>query len=144
MPRNWTKAVPVDNDPVLQHEKIGSDQPTLADIYRCFEESFNRQLKIMKSRFDHQEKKLNEFMEGTRATEQRSARLELDARQSRLTMEADGPSDTKTCERMEGAAAAVQAKHGDSYSANPVDPNPMCPTSFGDDPTGPPILLFKG
>ena len=35
------------------------------------------------------------------------------------------PSDTETRERTEGAAAAVQAKHGNSYSANRVDPDPI-------------------
>ena len=48
----------------------------------------------MKSRFGQQEKKLNEFMEEIRATEQHSASLEQNARQPRLTMEADVPSDT--------------------------------------------------
>ena len=33
-------------------------------------------------------------------------------------MEADVPSDTKTRERNEGAAALVQAKHGDGCSVN--------------------------
>ena len=50
------------------------------------------------------------------------------------------PSDTKTYERKEGAAAAVQAKHGDNYSANQVDPDPMCLASFGEDSSGPPAL----
>ena len=50
------------------------------------------------------------------------------------------PSDTKTRERTEGAAAAIQAKHGNSCSANQVDPDPMCLTNFGDDSTGPPAL----
>ena len=50
------------------------------------------------------------------------------------------PSDTKTYECKEGAAAAVQAKHGDNYSANQVDPDPMCLASFGEDSSGPPAL----
>ena len=37
-------------------------------------------------------------------------------------MEADGQADTKTRERTEGAATAVQAMHGDSCFANRVDP----------------------
>ena len=45
---------------------------------------------------------------------QRVARLEQDARQPRVVMESDGPADTKTRERTEGAAKAVQAKHGNS------------------------------
>ena len=67
----------------------------------------------MKNRFDQQDEKLNEFMEEMRATEQRSASLEQDTRQPRLAMEADVTADEKTRERTEGAAAAVQAKHGD-------------------------------
>ena len=55
-------------------------------------------------------------------------------------MEADAPLDTKARERTKGTAAAVQAKHGDSYSANRNDPNPTCLTSFGDDSTEPPAL----
>ena len=50
------------------------------------------------------------------------------------------PSDIKTRECTEGLAAAVQAKHGDSCSANQVDPYPMCLTCFGEDSTGPPAL----
>ena len=34
------------------------------------------------------------------------------------------PSDTKICERTEGAAAGVEAKHGDSRSAKRVQPGP--------------------
>ena len=64
--------------------------------------------------------------------------LEQDALQPRLTMEADGPANTKTRERTEGAATAVQAMHGDSCSTDWVDPDPMCFTSFGGDCTGPP------
>ena len=38
-----------------------------------------------------------------RNMEQRVARLEQEARQTRLVMEADGPADMKTRERTEGA-----------------------------------------
>ena len=75
-----------------------------------------------------------------RATKQRLAGLEQDVRQSRLAMEANVPSDTKTRERSESAAAAVQAKHGDSCSAKWVSAGPTSSTSFGDDFTGPPAL----
>ena len=109
--------------PSPRKKKFGPDQPTLADVYRLFEESFDRQLKITKSRFDQHEKKLNEFME-MRVTEKRSASLEQDARQPRLAMEADVPTE-------KSAATVVQAKHGDSCSSNRVDPDPMCLTSFG-------------
>ena len=41
-------------------------------------------------------------------------RMEHGARQPRLAMGADEPADTKTQERTEGAATAVQAMRGDS------------------------------
>ena len=71
---------------------------------------------------------------------QHVASLEQGARQPRLAMEVDGRADTKIRERTEGAATAVQAMNGDSCSANRVDPDPMCSTSFGDDCTGSPAL----
>ena len=46
-------------------------------------------------------------------------------------MEADGPSDTKSRRHTEGAAKAVQAMYGNSFSANRVNPDPMCLISFG-------------
>ena len=48
-------------------------------------------------------------------------------------MEADGQADKKTRERTEGAATAVQAMHGDSFSDSRVDPGPKTSnsTSFG-------------
>ena len=52
--------------------------------------------------------------------DQRFASLEQDPRQPRLAMEVDGPSNAKTSECTEGAAKAVQAKHGDSFSAQRV------------------------
>ena len=47
-------------------------------------------------------------------------------------MVADGQADPKTRERTKGTVTAVQAMHGDSCSANPVDlgPNTIL-TSFG-------------
>ena len=65
------------------------------------------------------------------------ASLKQNTRQPRLAMEADGPADTKTRERTEGVAKAVQAMHGDSCFATRVDPDPMFSTNFGDDCTGP-------
>ena len=59
-------------------------------------------------------------------------------------MEADGPANMKTRERTEGAATAVQAKHGGSCSAHRVDLDPICSTSFGDDCTRPPALSCSG
>ena len=80
----------------------------------------------------------------TRLLEQHLASQEQDARQSRLAMEVDGPANTKTRERTEGAATAVQAMHGDSCSADRVDLDPMCSTSSGDDCTGPPAPSCSG
>ena len=130
MPRNWSKTLPEGNGPVPQQEEFGSDQPRLADVYRLFEESFDRRLKIIKSPFDQEEKKSNEFIE-MRATEQHSASLEQDARHPRLAKVANVPSDTRTRERTEGAATAVQAMHGYSFSANRVQAGSTCSTSFG-------------
>ena len=87
------------------------------NIYRLLEERFDRRLKIMKSCFDQQEKKLNELIE-MRGISQRLASLEHDARKSRLAMKADVQVDTKTRERTEGAATAVQVMHGDICSTN--------------------------
>ena len=126
MPRNWSEAVPESNSPGPQQKEFGSDQPTLADIYRMMEELF-----------DKSDRKLNEHAEVMRGTDKRLASLEQDARQPRLAMEVDVPADKKTRERTEGAAKAVQAMHGDSYSANRVVPDPMCSTGFGKDSTGP-------
>ena len=39
-------------------------------------------------------------------------------------METDGPANTKTRERTEGAATAVQATRGDSFSGRRVEPGP--------------------
>ena len=50
-----------------------------------------------------------------RLFEQFSARLEHDARQRRYAMEADETANTKTRERTEGAATAVQAMDGDHF-----------------------------
>ena len=63
---------------------------------------------------------------------QRLAGLEPDARQPRLAVVADRQANTKTRERTEGAATAVQKMHGDSFSASRVDPGSMTnSTSFG-------------
>ena len=59
-------------------------------------------------------------------------RLEYGARQQRLAMEADGQSNTKTRERMEGAATAARAMRGDCFSARRVETGPNTnSTSFG-------------
>ena len=62
MPRNWSKAVPEGNDLVPQHDEFGPDQPTLANIYRLFEQGFDRLLNLTKIHFDQQDRKLDERM----------------------------------------------------------------------------------
>ena len=129
MLRNWSKAVPEGNGTVPQQEEFGSDQPTLADVYRMIEELF-----------DKSSRKMDELAEEMRETDQRFTSLEQAAWQPRLAMEADVQADKKTRERTESAPAAVQAMHGDSLYAKRVDPDPKRSTSFGDDSTGPPVL----
>ena len=64
--------------------------------------------------------------------DEHETRLEHGARQPRLAMEADEQADTKTRERTEGAATAVQAMRGDGSSARRVIPDPNTnSTSFG-------------
>ena len=88
-------------------------------------------------------KKLDELADEMRPTKQRLASLEQDARQLRLAIEPDVQSDTTTHKRMEDAVA-VQAKDEDSYSANQVDPDPMCLSSFCDDSTDLWLSLVQG
>ena len=93
---------------------------------------------MIKEVFGRWDRKLDVMAEDLKIVGQRVASLEHDTRQPRLAMEADGQADTKTSEHSEGAATAVQAVRGDRCSANRVDLDPMCSTSFGDDCTGPP------
>ena len=58
-----------------------------------------------------------------RATDQRVASLEHEARQPRLAMVANGQAHTRTRERTEGADRAVPAKRGDSCTAQRVQDN---------------------
>ena len=74
-----------------------------------------------------------EYKEDLRQMDQCLESLEQGARQPHLAMEADIPADKKTRERTEGAATAVQAKHGDNFSVNRVYLDPRNSTSFGDD-----------
>ena len=102
------------------------------DVYRLFEERFDRQQKILESCFDRWDRKLDEIAEAWRNIDQRVTSLEQDARQPRLAMEVDGAANTKTRERTEGAATTAQAMHGDSCSATRIDPGPKTnSTSFG-------------
>ena len=118
MLRKESEAVYEGNGPAHQEEKIVYGQPALADEYR-----------EMRSLSKQQEKRLDRI---TRFLEQLSECLEYEARQPRLAMEADGQADTKTRERTEGAATAVQAMRGDCFSARRVEPGPNTnSTSFG-------------
>ena len=67
-----------------------------------------------------------------RLLEQLSECLEHEARQPRLAMEADGPANSKTQERTEGAAKAVQAMRVDSCTAEQnVQDGPKTSITFG-------------
>ena len=118
MLRKAIKAVPEGNDPVPQKEELGSGQPTMEDV--C------RRMKLMMSHFEEKMDEPSDVMN------QHVTRLEHGARQPRLAMEADGQASTKTRERTEGAATAVQAMRGDCFSARRVEPSPTTnSTSFG-------------
>ena len=96
MLRKGSETVSEGNGPVHQEEKFGIGQPEPMDVYR--------QIKLMMSHFEEQTKML----------EKRLTNLEYGAWQPRLAMQADGPVNTKTRERPEGTAIAVQAMRGDS------------------------------
>ena len=116
MPRKEIMAVPEGNGPIPQYVMPGGI--TLED--------FRQALSEMRGNI------LIEFEEDLRSISQRLASLEHGDRQPRLAMEADGPADKKTREHTEGAVKAVQAMHGDSFSANRVQAGPKTTsTSFG-------------
>ena len=89
---------------------------------------------------------MDEFHEDVkRRFKQLSARLEQDARHRRYPMEADETSDTKTRERTEGAAIALQAMQGDSCTtAQNVRDGPKTSISFGvmPEPPDPPCRKY--
>ena len=126
-----SEAVPEGKYPVLQQEEFGSGESTLADVYRLFEEIFDRQQERMDSVFDGMDncfdrwnKKLDEISDEMRKMDEHVTRLEHGARQPRLAVEADGQANTKTRERTEGAATAGQAIRGNGFSARLVEPSP--------------------
>ena len=96
MLRKASEAVSEGNGPVHQETEFRFGQPEPVDVYR--------QIKLMMSHFEEQ----------TKMFEKRLTSLEHGARQPRLAMEADGHANTKTQERTEGAATAVQAMRGNS------------------------------
>ena len=90
---------------------------------------------------DQLDKKVDEISEEMRKMDQHVTRLEHEARQPSLAMEADGPADTtKTRERTEGAATAVQAMRGDCFSARRVEPGPTTNSTRFGVKAGPPAL----
>ena len=128
MPRKGCEAVFKGNCPVPQQEEFGSGEPTLADIYRLGENRFD----IMDNYSDRWNRKLDEISDETRMMDQHVTNLEHGARQPRLAMEADGHANTKTPERTEGAAKAVQSMRGDSSTAEQkIQDGPKTSTTFG-------------
>ena len=136
MPRKESEAVTEGNGPVPQQEEFGSSEPTLADVYRLFEERFDRQQKRMDSFFDGVDscfdqwnRKLDEISDEARVLDQHVTSLEHGARQPRLAMETDGPANTNT---RKGAAIVVQAMRGDSCTAaQKVQHGPKTSITFG-------------
>ena len=108
----------------------------MEDLYRIFDENFDKQVHMMRSHFDRQDKMLDELTRMMRATNQRLADLQHLGQQPRLATEADVEPDAKTHTHTEGAAAD-RVKHGDSSSSARVDHDPMRLASFDDDSTEP-------
>ena len=122
MRRKESGAVPEGNGPVPQQDESESDQPTMAHVYRTVKEVFE----------EAWDRKTHKLTENLKSMNQRVGRLQQDARQPRLAMEADGQVDNTTRERTERAATAVEAMHGDSCSANRAGPGPKTTSiSFG-------------
>ena len=61
LPRKESEPVSKGNGPVPQQEEFGYGELTLADVYRLFEEKFDKQLKIMESCFDRRDRKLDKM-----------------------------------------------------------------------------------
>ena len=91
MPRKESEAVPEGNGPVPQQEEFGSDEPTLEDVYRLFEERFDQQQKRMDIFFDGMDscfdrwnrkwdRKLDEISDETSMMNQHVTSLEHGAR----------------------------------------------------------------
>ena len=81
----------------------------MADLYRMLKKNFDRMDKNLDriwSHFDQQNKTSVELTDEMRATNERLAGLEHEARQPRLATEADVEPGTKTRKRTEGASAA--------------------------------------
>ena len=128
MPRKDYEAVPEGNCPIPQQEEFRSGEPTLEDIHRLCEERFER----MDRYSDRWNRNLDGILDETRVMDQHVTSLEHGTLQPRLLMQADGHANTKTQERTEGAATAVQAMRGDSCtSEQKVQDGPKTSISFG-------------
>ena len=103
MLRKASEAVSEGNGPVPQKEELGSGQLTWGGVYR-----------VMKVAFDRWDKKMDDISDERRKMDEHVTRLEHGARQPRLAMGTDRPTNTKTRERTEAAAKVVQAMRGDS------------------------------
>ena len=115
MLRKASEAVSEGNGPIPQQEELGSGQPTLEDTFREMREKLEE---------------IHDDMAGL--VEQLAAHAEQDAWQQRYTMEADETANTKTRERTEGAATALQTMRGDSCTtAQKVQEGPKTSISFG-------------
>ena len=101
MLRKAREAVSEGNGPVHQEEEYGFNEPAPVDNFREIKSLLKEQKKMLKELRDDLKDSLRRYIE------QYAAHLEQDARQPRLAMETDGPADTKTRERMEGAVTAV-------------------------------------
>ena len=121
MPRKKRKVVPEGNVYVPKDAYVMLGGMILEEIRQIMSEALDKA-------FDEPTKKM-------RNTRQRSAGFEQEARQPRLTKEADVKPDTKTRKHMEDAAAD-RVICGDSSSAQ-VDPDAMCLNRFGDESTEP-------
>ena len=136
MLRKASKTVPEGNGPIPQKKELESDQLTMEDVYRLLVEKLDRQLERIDSYFDRQLERMDSYFDRLydemREMDQHLTRLEHGARQPRLAVEADGQASTKTRERTEGAATAVQAMRGDYFSACRFEPGPTTnSTSLG-------------
>ena len=115
MPRKQGKAIPEGNGPVPYHDKFGSGESTMADLYRMLKNNFDRKdksLDRMSSHFDRRDKKLDELTEEMKATNQRLVGLQHEARQPRLATEADVKPVKKTRKRTEDVLQQIERGTG--------------------------------
>ena len=128
MLRKESEAVLEGNGPVPQKEEFGSGQPTWENVYRMMKEAFDR----WDRKLDEMLENYEEYIEERTSIDQRLTRLEHGARQPHFAMETDGHANTKTQERTEGAATAVQAMRGDSCTTEQkVQDGPKTSIAFG-------------